>query len=1183
MSKDMKIMDGNEAVAHIAYRVTEISVIYPITPSTPMGEFADQWSAEGVKNIWQTVPQVIEMQSESGAAGALHGALQTGALATTYTASQGLLLMLPNMYKISGELTATVIHVASRSLAAQALSIFGDHGDVMGVRDTGFAIMASGSVQEAHDLALLAHVATLETRVPFLHFFEGFRVSHEINKVVQISDEHIREMINEDLVLEHRQRALNPENPCVRGTLQNPDVYFQGREVVNSFYTKVPSLLEKTMLKFSELVGRKYSIMQYYGDPSAERVLIIMGSGAKTAITAVNYMVAQGEKVGVVQIYLYRPFSVEHFIKILPTSVRAIAALDRTKEAGSAGEPLYQDVLTAISETFNLGQLPFKNGYPKIIGGRYGLSSKEFTVAMVQAIFAELKKDNSKNHFTIGINDDVTHSSLVYSADFPMVDNNQKCFIFYGLGSDGTVGANKNTIKIVGEETDLYVQGYFVYDSKKSGSKTVSHLRFSPELISAPYLIATADFVACHQFNFINSATILDNIVAGGTFLLNSPFGPDEIWDHLPRVVAEKIIAKTLQFYVIDAYKVAAATGMGVKINTIMQTCFFAITKILPLETAIKKIKDTIVKTYQQKGEEVVKQNFAAVDQSLANLFAVKLATTVSPKAYELPPIISPKAPEFMQKFTSVLMADQGDTLPVSALPVDGTYPSGTTKWEKRNVAAVVSEWNSDLCIQCGQCSIICPHGVIRTKHFSTADLAEAPTSFKTVPCRAKEFQDKQFRLQIYLEDCTGCGLCHEICPAVSKEDRKIKAIMLTPKASRLETERKNINFFEKTPYNNRCEVDNTKVRCVQYLQPYFEFSGACAGCGETPYLKLITQLFGDRMLVANATGCSSIYGGNLPTTPWAFDCAGRGPAWSNSLFEDNAEFGYGFRLSEDKQQELALELLQSLADQVGGDLVNAVMQDVQAGDEKTIFAQRQRLVQLKEKLSQINDIRAKHLCVLLEHTIKKSIWLIGGDGWAYDIGYGGLDHVLASDSDVNVLVLDTEVYSNTGGQASKSTPRGAVAKFATAGKSIARKDLGMIAMTYGSVYVAQIALAANPAQALRAILEAESYNGPSLIIAYSHCIAHGYNLRNGLQQQKLAVNSGFWPLYRYNPERVKQNLNPLQLDSKDPTVAVRDYVYNEARFKVLIPQHPERAEELLKKLQEDVDKRWKTYVDMTK
>jgi pyruvate-ferredoxin/flavodoxin oxidoreductase len=1181
MSVNLKIMDGNEAVAHIAYSVTEISVVYPITPSTTMGEFADQWAAEGLKNIWGTVPQVIAMQSESGTAGALHGALQTGALATTYTASQGLLLMLPNMYKIAGELTATVIHVASRSLAAQALSIFGDHSDVMSVRDTGFVMLASGSVQEAHDLALIAHATTLEARIPFLHFFEGFRVSHEINKIEKISDEQIREMINEELVLEHRKRALNPEHPCMRGSAQNPDIYFQGRETVNPFYAKVPELVEKYMDRFAKLTGRQYRLMRYYGDLDAERVIVVIGSGAKVAINAINYLVSQGEKIGVVQIYLYRPFSITHLIQAMPISVKAIAVLDRTKEPGSAGEPLYQDVLTAVSETFNLGKLPFKNGYPKIIGGRYGLSSKEFTPAMVRAVFDELKKDTPKNHFTIGINDDVTNSSLVVDPSFGATDSTHKCAIFYGLGSDGTVGANKNTIKIIGGETNLYVQGYFVYDSKKSGSKTISHLRFSPKPISAPYLIVAADFVGCHQFGFINSNIILDDAVAGGTFLLNSPFGPSEVWEHLPRVVCEKILAKRLKFYVIDAGRVAAAAGMGSRTNTIMQTCFFAISGILPREEAIVKIKESIAKTYKYKGEEVVKQNFAAVDQTLANLFEVKVPDKISLQSYELAPIVSRKAPEFVQKFTAVLMAEQGDKLPVSAIPNDGTYPTGTTKWEKRNVSPIVSKWHEDLCIQCGQCSLICPHGVIRIKHCALEKLANAPESFKTAKCLAKDFSGDQFRLQIYAEDCTGCGLCHEVCPAINKEDRSVRAITLSPKAPRLEAERKNIEFFETLPYSDRREIDSSNMRGVQYLQPYFEFSGACAGCGETPYIKLVSQLFGDRMLVANATGCTSIYGGNLPTTPWTFDGIGRGPAWSNSLFEDNAEFGFGFRLSEDKQQELAIEMLKSFADQIGSNLASAIVQGASEGDEKSVFLQRQRLAELKAKLAQIQDPRARHLQMLAEHFIKKSIWLIGGDGWAYDIGYGGLDHVLASDRNVNVLVLDTKVYSNTGGQASKSTPRGAVAKFATAGKSLARKDLGMITMTYGSAYVAQISLGANPTQAIRAIIEAEKYPGPSLIIAYSHCIAHGYNLRKGVEQQKLAVNSGFWPLYRYHPDRVKQNLNPLQLDSKEPTVSVRDYIYNEARFKVLVSQHPERAEELLKKLQEDVTRRWKIYVDM--
>lgn len=1181
MNKTMKIMDGNEAVAYVAYRVTEISAIYPITPSTSMGELADQWSAERVKNIWHTVPQVVEMQSEAGAAGTLHGVLQTGALATTYTASQGLLLMLPNMYKIAGELTAVVIHVASRAIAAQGLSIFGDHSDVMAVRDTGFALLASGSVQEAHDLALIAHAATLEARVPFIHFFDGFRVSHEMNKIAVIADEEMTAMIDEELVLAHRQRALTSEHPCIRGTSQNPDIYFQGRETVNPFYLKTPEIVIKYMDRLAKLTGRGYELMSYHGDPTAEQVIVVIGSAAKTVVQTVDKLMASGSKVGVVQVYLYRPFSIDHFIKILPITVKAIGVLDRTKEPGSLGEPLYQDILTALAESFSLGKLPFNHGYPKIVGGRYGLSSKEFTPAMAKAVFDLLLQEQPKNHFTVGILDDVTHNSLDYDPNFIIDHGKGKCSVFYGLGSDGTVGANKNTIKIIGQETSLYVQGYFVYDSKKSGSKTVSHLRFSPDPISEPYLIGAADFIACHQFSFIESATMLDNAVVGATFLLNAPFNAEEIWDHLPRVVAAKILAKKIKFYVIDAYKVAAATEMGARVNTIMQTCFFAISGILPREAAINKIKEAIAKTYKSKGEEVVKQNFAAVDQTLANLFEVKLPDQVSPKAFELSPLVSSKAPEFVQKITATIMADMGDNLPVSALPIDGTYPSGTTKWEKRNVSSIASEWNSDLCVQCGQCGLICPHAVIRAKHFDSESLAHAPVGFKTAKCRAKEFANDQFRLQIYLEDCTGCGLCHEVCPAVSKEDRNLKAIMLTPKAGRLDSERKSIEFFESLSYSDRREIDASNVRGVQYLYPYFEFSSACAGCGETPYVKLITQLFGDRMLVANATGCSSIYGGNLPTTPWTFDSDGRGPAWSNSLFEDNAEFGYGFRLAEDKQQELAIEMLQEFTTQVGSDLVNSVIQGVTESDGKDLWAQRHRIAELNAKLEEIKSARAKHLIVLLRHLVKRSIWIVGGDGWAYDIGYGGLDHVLASDRDVNVLVLDTEVYSNTGGQASKSTPRGAIAKFASSGKSLARKDLGMIAMTYGSIYVAQVAIGANPTQTIRAIIEAESYKGPSLIIAYSHCIAHGYNLSYGVAQQKLAVNSGFWPLYRYHPDRISQGLNPLQLDSKEPVVPIRDYAYNEPRFKALLSEDQKQAEELLQKLQDDVKKRWQAYVDM--
>jgi len=1177
-----KILDGNEAAASVAYRVTEISAIYPITPSSNMGEYADEWSALGRKNIWGTVPQVVEMQSEGGAAGALHGALQTGALATTYTASQGLLLMIPNMYKIAGELTSAVIHVSARSLAAQALSIFGDHSDVMAARDTGFALLASSTVQEAHDMALIAHAATLEARVPFLHFFDGFRVSHEVSKIEYLADDELRAMINDDLVLEHRGRGLNPDHPVIRGTAQNPDVYFQGRETANPFYAKVPEIVEREMQKLAEITGRKYSIMQYNGHPEADRVIVIMGSGAKTVARTVDYLITQGEKVGVLQIFLYRPFSIEHFIAALPTSIKSIAVLDRTKEPGALGESLYQDVLTALSESCFAKTLRFKDvHFPMVIAGRYGLSSKEFTPAMVKAIYAELQKDNPKHHFTIGINDDVSGLSLEYDADFDINVPGDFSAMFFGLGADGTVGANKNTIKIIGEETDYYVQGYFVYDSKKSGSKTVSHLRFGPKPIHAPYLIKSANFIGCHQFNFIDSVNILDYAKPNATFLLNSPFGPDEIWDHLPRKVAQTIIDKKINFYVIDAYAVAGKTGMGSRINTIMQTCFFAISGILPREEAIKQIKKAIEKTYKRKGEEIIKQNFAAVDSTLAHLYKVNVPDHISPKAYELPPVVSSKAPEFVQKVTAKIMAGQGDDLPVSAIPVDGTYPTATTQWEKRNVSQDVAEWNPNMCIQCGQCGLICPHSVIRVKHCADDKLAEAPKTFLCAKFKGKEFPNEQFALQVYVEDCTGCGLCYVVCPSAKKDDKSVKAIMITPKEPRLEAERKNIEFFESLPYTERSAVDYSTVRGVQFMRPLFEFSSACAGCGETPYLKLISQLFGDRMIVANATGCTSIYGGNLPTTPWCVDAKGRGPAWSNSLFEDNAEFGLGFRLSQDKQRNQALELLQEFSDKVGVDLVSAIANNANATSEAEIFAQRERLVELKDKLQKINDPKVKLLMPLLDSLVRRSVWLIGGDGWAYDIGYGGLDHVMSTHNNVNALVLDTEVYSNTGGQASKATPLGAIAKFAASGKPIPRKDLGLMTMSYGNVYVAQISIGANPMHAIKTIIEAERYDGPSLIIAYSHCIAHGYNLLRGTEQQKMAVNSGFWPLYRYNPERIKQNLNPFQLDSKEPTIAVRDFAYNEARFKALIAQNAGRAEALMQELQEDVNRRFKLYKKM--
>lgn len=1187
-----KIMDGNEAAASVAFRVTELSAIYPITPSTSMGELADEWSSKGYTNIWGTVPQVVELQSEGGAAGVLHGALQTGALATTYTASQGLLLMLPNMYKIAGELTPLVIHVTARSLAAQGLSIFGDHGDVMSARSTGFAFLCSGSVQEAHDFALIAHTATLAGRIPFLHFFDGFRVSHELNKTTVLSDDVLRTMINDDLVAAHRARALNPMHPCIRGTAQNPDVYFQGRETVNPFYLKLPEIVEQQMNKFAELTGRRYQLMQYTGAPDADRVIVLLGSGAKAVEETVKYWQSKagaGEKIGVLQVMLYRPFAAPQFLAALPKTVRAIAVLDRTKEPGSLGEPLYQDVLTVLMEAQVAGTLSFAHGMPRIIGGRYGLSSKEFTPAMAHAIFDELKLAVSgaapKNHFTIGINDDVTHTSIVYNPSFITESPTAVRALFYGLGSDGTVGANKNTIKIIGEETSHYAQGYFVYDSKKAGSKTISHLRFGAEPITSPYLIQKASFIACHQFSFLESMDVLELADVGATFLLNSHYAATDVWQHLPRIAQQAIIDKKIKFYVIDAYAVANATGMGGRINTIMQTCFFAISGVLPRDIAIAKIKETIVKTYQRKGDEVVQKNFAAVDNTLADLREVSVPAIVLAGAAELPPVVSAAAPEFVQKVLAPIMAGHGDDLPVSAMPCDGTYPTGTTKWEKRNIAQFVSHWNSEMCIQCGQCSMICPHAVIRVKHCPQSALAGAPASFKTAKLRAKMAgvaADEQFRLQVYVEDCTGCGLCHVVCPAADKVNPNTKAIMLEEKAPILESERHNVEFFETLPYGTHTNTDASAVRGVQYLPPMFEFSGACAGCGETPYVKLVSQLFGDRMLVANATGCSSIYGGNLPTTPWTSNTDGQGPAWANSLFEDNAEFGFGMRLACDKLQHYALELLDKCAAALSSDaLVGALKVSVTTRDEQEIAAQRGRVAELKQKLSAIskNNGDAARLLTIADYLVPRSVWLMGGDGWAYDIGYGGLDHVLACGKKVNILVLDTEVYSNTGGQASKSTPRAAIAKFATGGKETARKDLGMIAMMYGNVYVAQIALGANPTQALKAIREAESYAGTSLIIAYSHCVAHGYEMSKGVEQQKLAVTSGFWPLYRYNPERKAQNLSPLQLDSTAATsVTVEQYAYNEPRFKALIKNNPEHAAVLIKLLQEDVNARWQMF-----
>jgi len=1169
-------IDGNEATAYVAHKVSEVIAIYPITPSSPMGEFADEWSAANKTNIWGTVPLVIEMQSEGGAAGAVHGALQTGALSTTFTASQGLLLMIPNMFKIAGELTATVFHVSARSLAAQALSIFGDHSDVMATRSTGFALIASNSVQEAQDIALIAHAATLETRVPFLHFFDGFRTSHEVNKIERLSEAEIRAMINDDLVRAHRARALSPDRPVLRGTAQNPDVYFQARETVNPYYLACPGIVQKTMDRFAQLTGRSYHLFDYTGAPDAERVLVLMGSGAETAAETAAYLAERGEKVGVIKVRLYRPFSVQHFVQALPATVKQIAVLERTKEPGSAGEPLYQDVLTALIE----GNRPDI----QVIGGRYGLSSKEFTPAMVKGVFDEMLQAKPKNHFAVGIYDDLTHNSIAYDPTFSIESPDTVRCVFWGLGADGTVGANKNSIKIIGEETDNYAQGYFVYDSKKSGSVTISHLRFGPRPVRAPYLIDQANFVACHQFTFLERFDVLKYALPGGVFLLNSIYGPDEVWDHLPREAQAAIIEKKLRFYVIDAYKVAAETGMGGRINTIMQTCFFAISGILPREQAITEIKKAIKKTYGKRGEAVVQQNYAAVDQTLANLYEVETPGQITSTLTRRPPVPA-EAPDFVRNVLGVMIAGEGDTLPTSVLPADGTYPTGTTKWEKRNIALEIPVWEPSLCIQCGKCVMVCPHAVIRMKVYDPALLANAPATFKSTEAKFKEFPGTKFTIQVAPEDCTGCALCVETCPARDKTQVGRKAINMAEQPPIRAQEAKNWDFFLSLPEPERALVNPTTVKSSQLLEPLFEFSGACAGCGETPYLKLLSQLFGDRAIIANATGCSSIYGGNLPTTPWTTNREGRGPAWSNSLFEDNAEFGLGFRLTLDKHLEYARELLPGFASIVGESLVNDLLNADQS-TEAGIKAQRERVALLKQRLASPLlsgaepgvKSKATDLLSLADVLVKKSVWIVGGDGWAYDIGYGGLDHVLASGRNVNILVLDTEVYSNTGGQASKSTPRAAVAKFAAKGKGLAKKDLGLIAISYGYIYVAQVAMGANDQQTLRAFLEADAYDGPSLIIAYSHCIAHGIDMRKGLEQQKLAVQSGHWPLYRYNPTLAEQGQNPLILDSKEPSIPMEQYAYNETRYRMLVQSDEARAEQLLELAQKDAKERWHRY-----
>ena len=1202
-------LDGNEAVARVAYRLSEVVAIYPITPSSPMGEWADAWASTNQPNIWGTVPAVVEMQSEGGAAGAVHGALQAGSVTTTFTASQGLMLMLPNLYKIAGELTPAVLHIAARSLAAQGLSIFGDHSDVMAARMTGCAMLCSASVQEAQDMAAIATRATLQSRIPFLHFFDGFRTSHEVQKVTLIPDAVLEQLVPLELVLAHRERSLTPDRPVIRGTAQNPDVYFQGRETVNRYYYDCADAVQQAMDEFAALTGRQYKVYEYHGAPDAEKVIVLMGSGCETAHETVDYLTAQGEKVGILKVRMYRPFDSIELMKALPQTVQAIAVLDRTKEPGAPGEPLYLDVVHAIHE------LPKKEGrvhlegdeenphfvyprtsYPKVVGGRYGLSSKEFTPAMVKSVFDNLAQDDPQNHFTIGIHDDVTLTSLEWDPSFTIEPDSVVRGIFYGLGSDGTVGANKNSIKIIGGDTDNYAQGYFVYDSKKSGSVTVSHLRFGPQPIRSTYLIDSANFVACHQWEFLQKLEILNEAKPGATFLLNSPFDdPEETWLRLPPAIQQTIIDKQLQVSAINALKVANEAGMRGRINTVMQTCFFALSGVLPREEAIAAIKQAIRKTYGKKGEEIVAMNIKAVDSTLGNLYEVPVGTpTAEAEPYTWVP---DTAPAFVKDVLGSIMARHGDDLPVSALPADGTYPSGTTQYEKRNVAQEIPAWDPDVCVQCGKCVMVCPHAVIRSKVYEPGQLEHAPATFKHTEAKDKAWSDLQFTIQVAAEDCTGCTLCVEVCPAKNKAEPSKKAINMVAQLPLREPERENWDFFLKLPNPDRQGLNLNKISHQQMQEPLFEFSGACAGCGETPYIKLATQLFGDRMLIANATGCSSIYGGNLPTTPYTHNAEGRGPAWSNSLFEDNAEFGLGFRVSVDKQSAQALELLQHLAFEMNGaspiprDLATNLANNAQK-DEADIVEQREWVEALQGHLdSWLAALegngeapppglrnRLLNLKSLANYLVRKSVWIVGGDGWAYDIGYGGLDHVLASGRNVNVLVMDTEVYSNTGGQMSKATPLGAVAKFAAGGKPAPKKDLGLMAMTYGNVYVASVAMGARNEQTLKAFLEAESYQGPSLIIAYSHCIAHGINMAKGMDQQQLAVESGRWLLYRYDPRRAEQGENPLLLDSRTPKRSLEENMYSENRFKMLLRSNPEAAKTLLKQAREQVSTRWHMY-----
>jgi pyruvate-ferredoxin/flavodoxin oxidoreductase len=1169
-------IDGNEAAASVAYRCNEVCCIYPITPSSTMAELADEWSSHGRPNVWGTVPAVVEMQSEAGAAGALHGALQGGALATTFTASQGLLLMIPNMYKIAGELTSMVMHVAARSLAAQGLSIFGDHSDVMAVRQTGFALLASASVQEAHDLALVAQAAAMRTRVPFVHFFDGFRTSHELSSIEMLSDDDVRALVPEELVRAHRGRGLTPERPFIRGTAQNPDVYFQARETVNPFYARVPEVVQEAMDNLGERTGRHYRLVDYSGHPEAERVLVVMGSGGETVRETVAFLQARGERVGVAQLRLYRPFPASALARALPATVRRVAVLDRTKEPGSFGEPLFLDVLAALAESQADGE---RELMPSVIGGRYGLSSKEFTPAMVAGVFDELGRERPKRRFTIGITDDVSGTSLSYDSSFDIERAETVRAVFFGLGSDGTVGANKNTIKILGSEESLHAQGYFVYDSKKSGSQTVSHLRFGPDPISAPYLISQATFVGCHHFGLLERAEVLDRAAPGATLLLNCRFPPDRVWDALARPIQEQILAKEIKLYVIDAGEIARDAGLAGRTNTVLQTCFFAISGVLDREEAIERIKTSIAKTYGKRGAEVVERNQTAVDRTLQDLHLVELPEQVTSER-ELEPTVPVHAPEFVRTVTAAMMAGRGDELPVSALPVDGTYPSGTTRYEKRNISEVVAAWDSELCIQCGNCSFVCPHSVIRSRQYQQSRLEGAPDGFRSAPLNAPGLPDTRYTLQVYVEDCTGCALCVEACPVSAPGDQTRKAINLEAIEPLLPAEREKIAFFESLPANDRSRVDFGTVRGTQFLEPLFEFSGACAGCGETPYLKLVSQLFGDRLTIANATGCSSIYGGNLPTTPWTVDAAGHGPAWSNSLFEDNAEFGLGLRLAADRHMELARRRLSELRDLVGGELVDEIL-DAPQLRESELRAQRDRIIDLERRLDEGDEAVVADLRSVVDHLLRRSVWIVGGDGWAYDIGSGGLDHVLASGRNVNVLVLDTEMYSNTGGQMSKATPLGAVAKFATAGKTMPTKDLALQAISYANVYVARVAMGADPQQTLSAFREAEAYDGPSLLIAYSHCIGQGIEMRHGLDQQYKAVASGHWPLIRYDPMVRAANGNPFLLDSPRPRIPLRDYRKGELRFRALANTDPTEAERLQDLAQETVRQRWQIYEEM--